>query len=806
MGFRYLSGSMQKIEISRLVNPRKWSFSVRILITFAACLFLGTTALGVFVSYTLENFFEKAIQDRLALAEERVRNELNKDQEILLSLVASVAANTDVIQYLAARDREKLMSWVLPYVDRVRNSTGYQSLFFHFHLAPGTSFLRSWNVNQWGDELFNSRLMVTRANKEFKALYGIDKGHKGLSLRAIIPVMKGIDHIGSIEAGLTLEEVFQTLSLPSHFGAAMVLKEATGGESEVAAPISAEKIRPLIMIAGNVDMENAERMAGEEAIFGHYDGLGFRRLPLDDFQGKSIGSLFLFYDDHNLVQDKRGKVNYFVWLTILGSILMWWFLYINVKRTSDFFSQLKRIVTTAQSSNFTNRFKTDHIHCREVLHCDRQSCSVYSKPWLICYVEAGSEAIVADGYKTCVFLDQFKTCSACPVYKANQKDEVAEVKWLINALMRVLNLFLTRSTRMLSEVFGTRTTAQSLSLEEVSRHQEQMSQIAAFSRDLRGVLNKAEAYRLISSAFQRNFRLENYVLMEVNNDENRIEVVTGNLRCLSPGGEDLRLDAMLCRANRVAEAVCSYHNDILCPFFNCDHVKEFRTCLPMVMGGRVGAVFSFVVPADKGPLWRDLMFVLRRYLDVAAPVLSSMRLLELTREQALRDPLTQCHNRRFLDDYIRQYESLAQRHGRRVGFLMMDLDFFKQVNDQYGHQTGDGVLQEVAALIRDNIRKSDLLIRFGGEEFLALLFEMDSGTAAVVADKIRRAVEMHKFELPGGGSIKKTISIGISEYPQDADLFYKSIKFADIALREAKQTGRNRIVRFDPSMWTQEEY
>jgi len=200
------------------------------------------------------------------------------------------------------------------------------------------------------------------------------------------------------------------------------------------------------------------------------------------------------------------------------------------------------------------------------------------------------------------------------------------------------------------------------------------------------------------------------------------------------------------------------------------------------------------------------MFILRRYLDVAAPVLSSMRLLHLTKEQAVRDPLTHCHNRRFLDEYIKQYEVLSQRHEKKVGFLMIDLDFFKQVNDQYGHQTGDSVLLEIANLIRESIRRSDLLIRYGGEEFLVLLLEIDSETTHVVAEKVRIAVEQHQFELPGGIAIHKTVSIGISEYPQDAEMFYKAIKYADVALYEAKQAGRNRVVRFEPSMWTKEEY
>ena len=372
MGARHLL-AFKNIELSRIMNPGKWSLKARILVTSAIFLLLGIASLGVFVSYTLENTFDKSVEDRLSLVEEGVRNELRKNQETLLSLVASVAANPEVVQNLAAQDRNGLMSCVLPYADRVRNSTGYHSLFFHFHTRPGTSFLRTWNVNEWRDDLSKSRPMVARANKEFIALGGIERGHKGLSLRSIIPVMTGIEHIGSVEAGLTLEEIFQSVYFPAHYGAAMVLTEATVSESENPAYVSGEKSRPRIRAAGNVEMATAEMIASEERTFGHYGSLTFRRMELSDFDRHPIGSIFLFFDDYQLLQDKRERVNNFVWLAIVGSVAMWCFLYFSVMKIRAFITQLKRIVMTAQSSNFTARFKTDHVHCREILQCGQES-------------------------------------------------------------------------------------------------------------------------------------------------------------------------------------------------------------------------------------------------------------------------------------------------------------------------------------------------------------------------------------------------------------------------------------------------
>jgi diguanylate cyclase (GGDEF)-like protein len=224
------------------------------------------------------------------------------------------------------------------------------------------------------------------------------------------------------------------------------------------------------------------------------------------------------------------------------------------------------------------------------------------------------------------------------------------------------------------------------------------------------------------------------------------------------------------------------------------------------MSGKVGAVFSFLAPRRDWEQVRRQIPVLRKYLDEAAPVLASLSLLSLSKEQALRDPLTRCHNRRFLDEFITKYEPLTDRENRKAGLLMADLDFFKQVNDEHGHEAGDAVLQQAVELMQDNIRRTDLLIRYGGEEFLALLQNVEADSAVVVAEKIRAAVDQHSFTLPSGARLHKTISVGVAEFPQDATTMYKAIKFADVALYEAKRSGRNKVVRFLPEMWTEENY
>jgi diguanylate cyclase (GGDEF)-like protein len=133
---------------------------------------------------------------------------------------------------------------------------------------------------------------------------------------------------------------------------------------------------------------------------------------------------------------------------------------------------------------------------------------------------------------------------------------------------------------------------------------------------------------------------------------------------------------------------------------------------------------------------------------------------------------------------------------------MLDLDFFKVVNDSHGHDAGDAVLKALAKTLRQTVRASDFVIRYGGEEFLILLQDTAADAAMQVAENIRIAVEALKVPVAGGIVLQKTISIGVADFPDDSAAFWQALKFADVSLYHAKQTGRNRVVRFTAELWT----
>ena len=162
---------------------------------------------------------------------------------------------------------------------------------------------------------------------------------------------------------------------------------------------------------------------------------------------------------------------------------------------------------------------------------------------------------------------------------------------------------------------------------------------------------------------------------------------------------------------------------------------------------------------------------------------------------AVTDCLTGLYNRRYMVSHLDTLMERARESGRPVALLVMDIDHFKDVNDSYGHAVGDEVLKEFAERIKRNVRSIDLAVRYGGEEFVAVLPETDLEAARMVAERLRRNVSEKPFEVSTDeGRITVTVSIGGTVYHGtgiDADGL---LRHADEALYAAKNRGRNRVV------------
>ena len=173
--------------------------------------------------------------------------------------------------------------------------------------------------------------------------------------------------------------------------------------------------------------------------------------------------------------------------------------------------------------------------------------------------------------------------------------------------------------------------------------------------------------------------------------------------------------------------------------------------------------------------------------------LENARLHRLVEQQALVDSLTGLANRRSIEDTLRSELVRAARFSDDVCVVFADLDFFKRVNDRYGHAAGDEVLKAFAAALRNTVRESDVAGRWGGEEFALVLTGTDSAGGARFAERARAAIEATVVQMPDGEALSVTASFGVASYPEAGD-FGELLAAADSALYEAKRAGRNRVV------------
>jgi diguanylate cyclase (GGDEF)-like protein len=173
-------------------------------------------------------------------------------------------------------------------------------------------------------------------------------------------------------------------------------------------------------------------------------------------------------------------------------------------------------------------------------------------------------------------------------------------------------------------------------------------------------------------------------------------------------------------------------------------------------------------------------------------------------ELATIDDLTQLCNRRYFFERFNQEMERAKRYQRPLSCLILDIDHFKQVNDTYGHLSGDQVLVDIAQILRNNCRQSDLAGRYGGEELIILLPETDSPGAMIIAERIREMIEQHQTVDDRGEIIRVTVSMGVASLTglelEKMDKNERIVQYADDALLRAKKDGRNRIETYQRSM------
>jgi diguanylate cyclase (GGDEF)-like protein len=783
------------------LHPRQWTLRTRLLYLPGCLIGLFVILLLFYLNQAFSVQARHSAKNQLNLLAEWINNSIDGHKGYLLKEASFTADNAEISAAFAADDPEKLNILLLEHIKKsLRNSGENQRFNYHFFKDPAVSFYHNTMAAN-GDDLSETKPMVVKVNHDLQPCSAIERDAHGLSLVAVTPVYSNGQHVGALEVRENLQWIIDEINIAIPIG--MLLLTEPDEKISPADPARNTAGVQKLMTKGHIKAEVVNHDWSFLRDPTKSTGLLYKDIALRDFENTVLARIVLVHDSTTDIGIYHKEI--FSFLLILGSLLLILILYSNLTNIGSFFAILKKILINSFSNDFVNRFESDHIHCLHVLNCSHNECPVHQNPSLVCYLETGSLAISPKWRNACIFLNKYEDCTFCPVYNKRIRDELNEMRNVVNTMMHLWSDFLLKIENLLADADVLRSFAyqhKNLSLDNVSTFLEQMNKVANFGRDLQGARDEEEVYQQLAYVLEKEFSIDYYVIIGVNRRDNTIRILVDNTSGEELCIKDVQVNADYCRAKRLGEVVHSYNNSMLCPYFNINHWEYHRYCLPMVMGGSVGVILSFMAPKKQLDARKKQITLIRKYLEECAPILNSLRLLKLLKSQTLKDPLTQCYNRRFLEDYINQYEPLAKRNKSEIGLFMLDLDYFKKVNDEHGHQAGDHILKEVVDIIRKQIRESDLLVRFGGEEFLVILLEVQNKNFSEnVAEKVRQAVERHQFKVSEGVIINKTISIGVASFPDDGDSIREVIKYADVALYQAKQNGRNTVVRFKPEMW-----
>jgi len=249
-----------------------------------------------------------------------------------------------------------------------------------------------------------------------------------------------------------------------------------------------------------------------------------------------------------------------------------------------------------------------------------------------------------------------------------------------------------------------------------------------------------------------------------------------------------------CRADRTNTIVDSCQFSGVCDkFYSKD---KHYLCVPYSISNDLDFIISIVNETkQEQERVRSLFPLIQDYIDTAKPEIVSKKLMKILEKNANTDPLTGLYNRKFLETYIEKDLYMGKHRGIPCGIMMVDIDFFKQINDNYGHDIGDMAIKIIANTLKDVLEEKDIIVRFGGEEFIVILIGCTGKRLIQKAQEVRIAFSQQQITAPEE-TFTKTVSIGVSEFPNREKDFWKYVKQSDIALYEAKQTGRNKVVKY----------
>ena len=324
-------------------------------------------------------------------------------------------------------------------------------------------------------------------------------------------------------------------------------------------------------------------------------------------------------------------------------------------------------------------------------------------------------------------------------------------------------------------------------VDSINRTQEQIEELFAMTDTLQAADSNADAAQVLRATSRKLLPGCGVALYVFNNSRDRLDLIDSWDMPESYEATQSLIPANCWALKRGKDHLNDPHERSLC----CSHYIGDVASIEVPMMAR-GQVFGLLVLGDRGGRCENVdnaRRIARALADSTSLALSNISLREQLRTQSLRDPMTGLYNRRYMEDTLDRFISLAQRQGQSTSVLMIDLDNFKRLNDDHGHAKGDAVLKDVAAQVVGALRPSDVVCRYGGEELLVILPDCGLEDAMMRAEQVRARIEL----LSEQHCASIAASIGVATLPDTAKNSADLLSASDAALYEAKAAGKNQV-------------
>jgi diguanylate cyclase (GGDEF)-like protein len=329
----------------------------------------------------------------------------------------------------------------------------------------------------------------------------------------------------------------------------------------------------------------------------------------------------------------------------------------------------------------------------------------------------------------------------------------------------------------------------------------EIMQLSELGSMLQTCLSSEEAYETITRYAEKLFPGDIGAVYQFRASRNLLEAVSLWDTSSSIEKAFLPEECLALRLGRVHK-VDDMNSGPLCPHIRKERSLGYSICIPMMAQSEtIGILHLESGQAGIGqtdPVQKEWTAEKQQFAVAVAEqvslALSNMKLRETLHNLSIRDPLTGLFNRRYMEESLEQELLKAERYGRSLGVIMLDIDRFKQFNDTYGHEAGDLVLRELSIFLQNHIRLTDIPCRFGGEEFTLILPEADMTLTRQRAEQVRQGVAAIRVKLQGQALASITISQGVAVYPDNGPTGQDVLRAADEALYKAKLKGRNNVV------------